>query len=299
MKTIKTRIHTYNFDTDTREGCEAYDKLCADRKRDGCPKIMVSFSVQGQGHWEPFKDFSGATIELETDFLFYNQWNTVAGTFGSANGWRVFDWAEDAFPNHRRENIKRGHWLEQTEEMKEIRRKTLKCGYCGAFHPHDSGKVFCDRCLDNEYLKSENLPLLRLLPVEISFGTKRAKLTEAEEAFLLPRYTAAQLKGKANRDAEAKDRARKKVQDEYEDDMRKAEEKKIEATEKRDALTWLLDRELGIDNVIFYSHTKRFSFGWRQPIDSQVEKQLLDHMSEFPFAYEIKCADGRTLQNKN
>jgi hypothetical protein len=150
MKTIKTRIHTYNFDTDTREGCEAYDKLCADRKRDGCPKIMVSFSVQGQGHWEPFKDFSGATIELETDFLFYNQWNTVAGTFGSANGWRVFDWAEDAFPNHRRENIKRGHWLEQTEEMKEIRRKTLKCGYCGAFHPHDSGKVFCDRCLDNE-----------------------------------------------------------------------------------------------------------------------------------------------------
>jgi len=52
-----------------------------------------------------------------------------------------------------------------------------------------------------------------------------------------------------------------------------------------------------IDNCIYYSHTDRFSFGWRSPVSAEVVSEILNVISEFPFLYEIKCDDGKTLQN--
>jgi hypothetical protein len=65
---------------------------------------------------------------------------------------------------------------------------------------------------------------------------------------------------------------------------------KIKDNEKEiQAFTWLLDNDLFIlDNVIYYSHTGVFCFGWRDPIDADTKSLLLDKLSEFPFDYEFK-----------
>lgn len=64
---------------------------------------------------------------------------------------------------------------------------------------------------------------------------------------------------------------------------------------RRDGKLWLLDHGLSIENVIYYSHTNRFCFGWDLPVSPVVESTILDVISEFPYSYDIKTQDGRTL----
>lgn len=69
----------------------------------------------------------------------------------------------------------------------------------------------------------------------------------------------------------------------------------------RDSVTyvddwWLLDHGISIENVIYYSHTDTFCFGWRDKCGAEFVGQVLEVISEFPYPYEIKCADGRKLE---
>src|SRR5574342_721932 len=153
--------------------------------------------------------------------------------------------------------------------MRDIRRNTHKCGYCGKQEPAQKGYVFCPHCIGSAYLKSSELHLLRMMPVE--FEGNRAPLTEAEQAHLLPLYKEAQLHGNE------RDKAIYIAETEFK------------------GFTWLMDHGIKTDNCIYYSHTDRFSFGWRNPVDAEFLSELLDVVSEFPFAYEIKTQDGRTL----
>lgn len=62
-----------------------------------------------------------------------------------------------------------------------------------------------------------------------------------------------------------------------------------EAEIKTEAFTWLLDNKFkAIDNVIYYTHTKKFCFGWSRPygVDACVVRDLLK--TGFPFDYEVK-----------
>ena len=53
-------------------------------------------------------------------------------------------------------------------------------------------------------------------------------------------------------------------------------------------MVWLLDRNINAENCIYYSHTRKFCFGWRNPVSESVKSALLDVLVEFPFDYEIK-----------
>ena len=144
--------------------------------------------------------FDSEDIELETSCLFSNQWNTACGK-------RVFDWYEAIYPNRK---IKEGHYLDITDEMRQIRQTTLVCGYCGKNYPN--GKPgFCNACLDSEYLKESDLALLRLLPVALKFPT-REPLTDSERATLLPQYVSAANLGNDSRAVKAKQDTRKRVE---------------------------------------------------------------------------------------
>lgn len=68
------------------------------------------------------------------------------------------------------------------------------------------------------------------------------------------------------------------------------------ATTERDGKLWIWDHGFSLDNVIYYSHTGRFCFGWRQPVSDSVASKLLDVMSEFPFPYTIK-SESKTYEN--
>lgn len=274
---MRTVIHTYQFDTRKADERAAYVELAA--KLSAGPHCMKS---HGQGsHYMP--ELSFREIELETEHLFDNQWNTAPIEGVSDKGLRVFDWAEDAIFDRGVENtwLKQGHWLEQTAEMREIRRNTHKCGYCGKQEPAAKGYVFCPHCIDSEYLTEKDLPLTRMLPVDSPFGTERAPLSEAERAHLLPLFREAQLHGTTERGKARRLKQRADI-------AAKAKSAIENATAERDGMLWLLDHGVNIDNVIFYSHTGRFGFGWRKPVDAALYSQLCDILCEFPFDYDIK-----------
>lgn len=276
--TIRTIIHTYRHDLSYAAGREAYQALRAQLTAQGlrCFASLTVDYVSGHYNLVHARNLDGQPIDLEIDHLFENQWNTAP--IGDGNGLRVFDWAEDIYDNR---SIKAGHWLEQTDEMRRIRRETLKCGYCGHQFPHIAGLTFCTDCLGSEYLKSADLALLRLLPCDTPFATVRAELTETERAELLPRYRDAQLHGND-------DRSRKRIAEQRRRIAEKYQVTTAAAKAEHDGLLWLLDHGVKIDNVIYYSHTQKFAFGWRQPVDPTFKSELLDLISEFPYDYEIK-----------
>lgn len=284
MSNIKTTLHCYRFDIRTPEGKAGYEALKA-KLAAVLPRRMVSHG--GKPHYLVLPKYNSMPIELETKFLFDNQWNTAPVEGVSEQGLRVFDWAQDTEWTTGGAHIKQGHYLDQTPDMAEVRRNTHKCGYCGAHEPAQKGYVFCPHCLDSEYLKESDLKLTRMRPIDESGPRGEFKpLSDAERAYLLPLYKAAQLHGSTERGKARKAKQRLDIENKFKKETRSA---KIE----HDGLLWLLDHGLSIDNVIYYTHTGVFSFGWRSPVSADVRDGILEVISEFPFAYEIKCADGR------
>lgn len=277
-ETIETIRHDYWFDVRKPEDKAAYDALAAKLTGEG----LKCFETWGGGsHYNAKLD--GKTLQLETRFLFADQWNTAPIEGISDKGLRVHDWAQD-YPVDFSSSIKRGHWLRQTDRMRAIRRETRVCGYCGKNYPSGTarGESFCTACIGSEYLKETELHLLRLLPVAMHLP-KRAPLTDAERALLLPLYTAQQTKGN---DARAVARA-KRVR---EQNASKFATAKLE----HDGTLWLLDHGVNTENCIFYSHRRVFTFGWRAPVSAAIRSQLLDILVEFPYEYEIKAEEVKS-----
>ena len=264
--TLKTRLHTYKFDIGNEDEAAEYEALRAKlRKTNGeCFNVYADTRKRDRPEAGP--------VELETEHLFSNQWNSTTH--------RLFDWYEGIVPNAR---IKEGHWLEITKEMREIRRATLVCGYCGK-HESIEGATetggFCDKCLDSEFLKGAELHLLRLLPVELHMPT-RVTLTDEERETLMPLYVKRQTTGEDSRNVRKLKKQRTAIQ-------AKREKTINAANTEADGLTWLMDNNLSIDNVIYYDRRGVFTFGWRQPVSDEVASAVLDKISEFPFDYEIK-----------
>lgn len=256
-RTIKTTIHTYAIDLRSKGGYDAYQKL-----------HETLCSTPGRGAWLNTWSESGkrlviddGPIELETEHLFSNQWNASIG--------RVFDWYEEYDP---RSSIKRGHYLDITDEMREIRRNTYACGYCGKQEPAAKGYVFCPRteCLGSPYLKHTDLCLLRMQSV--ARDETRAPLTDAELAHLLPQYEAAQ---QARRQREiVKKRA--------------GHAKKLaQAQTEHEGMVWLLDHGFDTSRWIYYAHEDRFCYGWRDKVSDEDAARWLAVASEAPFAYKV------------
>jgi len=282
MSTIKTIIHAYKFNTKNADEAAAWGKLKSSLKASH-PHCMHSHG--GKLHYMP--EFDNKTLELETEHLFSNQWNTAP--IGNSNiGLRVFDWALDYEPN-RNKYVMQGHYLEQTDEMREARRNRMACGYCGKQEPAQKGYVFCHHCLDSEYLKSTELHLLRMQTVDAPFPAKRAPLAEAESAHLLPLYKHAQLHGNSARGVARIAAERLSL-------VKSRDEAINHANIEHDGFIWCLNRGLKTDDLIYYKHTGRFCFGWRSNgVDLSILSEILDAISEFPFPYDIICADGRKL----
>lgn len=274
MDTLQTVFHAYRFNTRNAEEKRAWLAL-KDTLKD-YPHCMESHG--GNLHYMP--ELDGAAITLETAHLFDNQWNTAPiGT--SKTGLRVFDWALDYQPN-RDPYIKQGHYIEQTESMREARRNRMKCNYCGNQEPAQKGLVFCDKCMDSPYLKESDLHLLRMDYVTNGRGAI-APLTAAESAHLLPLYRAAQIHGSTVRGKARIAKQRADISKEFEQTIR-------QATQKRDGITWMMDHGISTENVIYYSHTEKFSFGWRTKYSAETAAALESELVGFPFAFTIERA---------
>lgn len=282
--TIPTTFHAYRFDTRNPDDAAACKTLFYDLLGQG----LKAFHAWGRdSFYKP--ELDGRTLELETEHLFANQWNT-APLGVDKNGLRVFDWAQDAL--HDTPNIVRGHYLTQTDAMRYMREHTLKCGYCGKQEPDSLAKVegltFCPHCIDSTYLTADNLFLTRLVPVA-NERKPLPPLTEEEKAILLPRYRNAQLHGSTARGIA-------RITKQRADIAKKAENAIRTATTERDGMLWLMDAGVNLDNVIYYAHTDTFSFGWRRPIDNVLYEDIYVALDGFPWKYEIKRANGKTVK---
>jgi len=268
---MKTQLHTYRFNISNKLMRFEYERLA----------IRLN-ATPGRGRWmhssggESHSAHEARTVDLETGFIFANQWNT-------ADGFRVFDWAEDAcLPN---KHIKQGHYLDITSEMVAARTDQHVCGYCGFRCDRESARVsgfMCAACLDSPYLKESELHLLRLMPVSVD-DARRAPLDPDHYAEVLARYVVHQATGKDSRAVQRRAML-------YVDVKRRAEVDIANAITERDGFLWLLDHHVNIDNCIFYEHTGRFGFGWTSPVSVVVHGALVDALVEFPFDYDIKQA---------
>lgn len=285
MKTLKTQIHYYCFNTNKAEEKTAYLALCEKIKAQSPDRgrWMNALAMPGsRGMKEPT---SGTQeIELETAHIFDNQWNGTTA--------RVFDWYEGINPNSR--HLKFGHWLTITPEMAKLRKDTLKCGYCGKLYgPHHAKKpksAFCESCLGSQYLKREELHLLRLVPVCDDWKEgARYKLTEKESAALVPVWEEMRRTCDLKRASEARKKERASIVAELEAKKRELEKGNAGALEKHDGMLWLWEHGFTTDNWIYYSHTRTFALGWRDLADDETALRFLDVASEFPFNYEIRA----------
>lgn len=290
--TCKAKLHYYRFNVFVPEDRAAYAAM-VERIKSNQPEVRGRWMHAIASPAERSKRLMGnSTVEVDVELshIFENQWNTTDGADG---GLRVFDWYEEYPTGGMNKDIKTGHWLELTRELAAARRDTLKCQYCGCqygpYHRAIPEKLFCMSCLDSPYLNKEELYLTRLKPLAAP-DFKCQPLTEEESAWLVPLYVDRQAVGKSSRSVKARAAELERIETKYKKDMIVAE------TEYR-GFKWLHDHHLSLGNVIYYSHTDTFCFGWRSPLSADVVQQILKHMSEFPFKYELKCADGKTLEN--
>jgi len=259
---MKTTLHYYRFDMSKPGENEKYRLLCENLKKQGL-RCFDSISLDHNEFYKnKIKPLDNQFIELDTSYLFNNQWNTDGNL-------RVFDWSEAIYRNR---NIKEGMYLDQTEEMHSIRLNTYKCGFCGAMFTHGG---FCNKCHGSEYLTENDLMLLRLLPIA---GERcRLPLTEAEKSKLMPAYIKEQTKTKTKK-AKAQ---REKIVNECQIESQKL-------IIKKNGLLWLLDHNINIDNCIYYGHLNVFCFGWQTPISESVKPELIKLLKNFPFDYKIE-----------
>jgi hypothetical protein len=261
---------------------EQYEALRKRLKAEGAHCFRTWGS--GGSHYRP--ELDGIEVDLEDKHLFSNQWNTAPIPDHSDTGLRVFDWAED-YPINFSHSIKRGHYLDITPAMREARHNNVKCSYCGHMQRIEAAPTFCDRCLDSEYLTEKDLPLLRLRRIDDE-RKDFDPLTDGEREWLLPKFREAQTSGATVRGRARIADKRRRIAEDYAKAIRVA-------TAERDGFLWLMDHGINPSNVIYYSHTERFCFGWQKPCAPDFVSSLLDVITEFNFPYDIKCEDGRTL----
>lgn len=286
--TIKTTIHAYRFDISKPADAKAYDELCAKMQAQG----TKCFETCGGGGSHYLESCDGRQVELETGYMYDNQWNTAPVEGVSDKGLRVFDWAQDYMPTDYNKKIKKGHYLDMTPEMVEVRQNRLKCGYCGKQYDkrdQPAPPVFCHGCLGSQYLKPEDLKLTRIEPV---INQTFAPLTAEELAELMPRYQAEQAGKGSERAVKAREALGREIQKKYKDKME-------EASEEYTGMQWLFEHGCSLrlmENCIYYSHTRVFSFGWREALGEGADLDwLMANLSEFPGEYNIKTSHRGTI----
>ena len=219
---------------------------------------------------------------VETKFLFSNQYNT-------AEGFRIFEVSTLLHRGARSNWDKRGEGYYISEGIEAIRAcqdRVEVCGYCGKQYI-DSVATVCRACLGSAHLKETDLHLLQLLPVRTPYRVER-KLTPEVLATLLPQWKTAQGLGEITRAEEKKSRNRQKVDNLIPEAEKKASDLIACATIETNGLTWLLDHEINIlDNVIYYNHSKQFSFGWIKPLTEDERATLGARLTDFPYPWEF------------
>jgi hypothetical protein len=288
LQTAAATLTVYYFDVSNAEQAAEYAAIVEGRRAAGVAvwssQSPQPFDKKFSDYWKsidthagrPYDPFGArgvwsAPVTVELEFVFDNQMNSAAPLNA-----RLFDWSEPRYPNA---NIKHGYFVE-SDELRRARETTCACGYCGAQYENAEPGQFCAACLESQYLKIDELHLLRLRRIADKSNASRSPLTAEERAELLPMFEKARTEGITKRGIARRAKQRAVVAAEFDKVVK-------EATIKRNAYSWLLDNGIEIDNVIYYAHRDVFTFGWRQHVEGAELDRLRGKLTDFPFNYEI------------
>jgi hypothetical protein len=255
-KLIKVTLEKYRFNINNKSELLKYNEMVKVATDLGHDRNQT-LSVQVKSGW---LDSLPIKQTIETDFLFSDQFNTV-------EGFRIYLWSEIIYPNR---DIKEGYYLTgDIDELLAAQKNQLSCGYCGK--RHDAREIdykFCKDCLHSEYLTQDCLHLLRLMPVD-KFNPKRPKeITKELQAEFNNRAHQMYLNNRK--------RLKLKAQKLLQDDAVKRESDRYE-TELQAALMF---GGLEVGNLIYYNHTKKWVYGWRDRVSKDEYNDYMLKASE-------------------
>jgi len=288
-KTIKAKIYFYRYDISKKDEKKAYLKEMETAKVFSgwtSPNTLhyINFSYESNKEFNEklkgltIKNLSGEVkkegiINIETKHLFNNQFNTQ-------EGFRLWNWRENIFLN---KDIKEGYYIEMPKEYFNLLENTFSCGYCGKQYTREE-KIkkdlsFCDACLGSEYLKEDDLFLLRLK--RINDKTERLPLNDCDNEILTDINLKEFERLNKIRKKENIKRIKAKLTKERKENIANSEN-------EYKGFMWCLNKGIETDNLIYYNHTKTFCFGWRDKLNFEKEQQLKKDLKGFPFKFELK-----------
>lgn len=197
------------------------------------------------------------TYELDEKHLFDDQVNTTCGK-------RVHDWA-DYMPYVSYTKPRWGHYIENLDELNDLRRTYFKCGYCG--HTDKVGG-WCEKCRGSQYLTPDHFHLLKMRQL-----TTKPKKHEVPKLVL--KDIEEQQAATATRLAE-KDLA---------DTFKQLEQKKRNAEIEIEFRRYCISKGLNnvtLQNLIYYPHTKTFNFGWRNTLNAAQITDIKSRLGDTP-----------------
>ena len=267
-KTITTKVHFYYCDIDKPEEAATYEEMMREIKAIGYKPHTVNTEIN-RVKWDDVQVETVKRTEvvfLETKFIFDNQWN---GSSESLKDYRFFDWLVYEFPNKK---IKAGYWIEPTYETADIRGQ-FQCRYCGHINGYDKGDGFHHKCLSSPYLKQSEL----YLPTFARIHSKWNKDPDWSEIDIPDEIKKEYLE-------KQKEMRRNEFQKQYADFV-KSTKKKI-ADKEKELKVWefLSDHDfLDFKNLIYYSHSETFCFGWRETYSKEEGSALRDMLEIIGF----------------
>lgn len=144
---IKTVLRYYYCNTDGRWGqtppdIDKYKKITSKNKawKRRLYRSGISDYEKSKKWYEKIKSLHRSVVELDTEYVFDDQWNTTCGL-------RLFDWAEAGYDN---KFIHEGYYLDLTQEMYDIRKNTYKCSFCGESSQDPECRTYCGNHEDCE-----------------------------------------------------------------------------------------------------------------------------------------------------
>ena len=203
---------------------------------------------------------------LDLSHVFSNQYNT--------DKFRVFELHDPLTVGPRGSCVPTcyGYYIEQgIDAIRAYQSKLSVCGYCGVQY-HNTKEKYCLKCVGSEYLTEKDYSLLVLRNI-------RAK--NCPTVKLPPEMI------QLINDEQKKSRTAKLIKQKAEK-LRRLEQDIADAETEHKAFKWLIDRDMDFENVIYYSHTKQFCFGWRNPIGSTDAISLKKKLKGFPYTFDVK-----------
>lgn len=261
---MKTRIHYYNYNT--RDPLQKAEYEALQKYLLNTPGRGKMLNTIETGDSKRLGDHNTSVeITLDTTNPYSNQWGSSIG--------RVFDWFQSSDPQIK--GYFRGHYLDITEKMIELRHRMARCSYCGVVAPYVSDTMHTE-CFSSPFMEEDNFLLARLRRIEDS-DKPLPQLSEALYAQYHPLYVAAQTRIKGDRIAAIRKDVRTRVA-----------AKILEARTEEAGFEWLLDQGINVENCIFYPHLLQFGFGWRCPLSETVKAELTTQLEGFPFQYALR-----------